>query len=129
MIYNTFNLFLETKINLNSSLLILTDQRYKISINEWLFNVRGTASVVAHEIGHAIGMDHDFGRRGTNDTRYDTRGNICTGIDGIMDYGRRSNVDKFTNCSKEDFKAWHNRVIQTYGVFCLTCGMYTILNL
>ena len=67
-------------------------------------------------------MSHDFGNGGTNDIRYDSQGNRCTGINGVMDYGVRNAVDKWTTCSKEDFAAFYNRMIQTYGSFCLTCG-------
>ena len=45
-----------------------------------------------------------------------------------MDYGSRSSVDKFTTCSKEDFDAFYNRMIETYGSFCFTSGkMWYIL--
>ena len=98
------------------------DQRYKISINEWYNDVAQSAGVLAHEVGHALGMYHDFGSGGTSDIKYDSNGNRCTGINGLMDYGARSSVDKFTTCSREDFVRWYQRVINTYGEFCLACG-------
>ena len=110
--------FLSLQINVA---FCLSDQRYKISINEWYNNVADSAGVLAHEIGHALGMYHDFGQT-TSDIRYDSNGNRCTGLNGLMDYGSRSSVDKFTTCSKEDFTTWYRRVINTYGSFCLTCG-------
>lgn len=104
------------------NILLISDQRYKTSINEWYNNVHDSAGVLAHEMGHALGMYHDFGSGGTSDIKYDSNGNACTRINGLMDYGSRSRVDKFTTCSREDFAAWYTRVMGTYGSFCLTCG-------
>jgi|688.fasta_scaffold1927917_1 hypothetical protein len=40
---------------------------------------------MAHEIGHNLGMDHDFsGSPGT--PRFDSKGATCTKIQGVMDY-------------------------------------------
>ena len=103
---------------------IILDQKYKISINEWYNNLADSAGVLAHEVGHALGMQHDFGSGGTSDVRYDSQGNRCTGINGLMDYGARSSVDKFSSCSKEDFRTWYNQVVQTYGSFCLACSKF-----
>ena len=98
-----------------------TDQKYKVSISEWYKSLASTSGVLAHEIGHAIGLQHDFGSGGLSDTRYDSQGNACTGINGVMDYGSLGSVNKFSTCSKEDFAAFYSRVTQTYGSFCLSC--------
>ena len=94
---------------------------------EWWFDVAHTASALAHEMAHALGMNHDFGPGGLNDKKYDSLGNLCTGINGVLDYRTRSKVDKFSTCSKEEFARWYNRVITTYGSFCLgssTCSKF-----
>ena len=82
-----------------------------------------TASVFAHELGHALGIEHDF-IDSTRDDRFDKNGVKCTGINGLMDYGARSSVNKFTTCSKEDFRDYYNHVLDTYKSFCLSCGKH-----
>ena len=44
---------------------------------------------MAHEIGHNMGMAHDFDQTKGNseDPRFDSKGKKCTGLGGIMDYG------------------------------------------
>ena len=95
-----------------------SDQRYKTSINEYYNSLEESAGVLAHEIGHGLGISHDFTSSGDN--RYDRNGVICTGINGVMDYGSRISLDKFTSCSKEDFKDFYNYMLQAHhGIFCL----------
>ena len=104
--------------------IFVLDQRYKTSITEWYNNLADTAGVFAHELGHALGMDHDFTSSGAD--RFDRNGVKCTDINGLMDYGARSSVDKFSTCSKQDYRDYYNRVLQTYNnEFCLTCGKYS----
>ena len=75
---------------------------------------------MAHEIGHALGIIHD---RLTNEpNRTDRQGNRCYGIHGLMDDGSRSEVDKFSPCSKQDFRDFFNLMDWLYtGEFCMEC--------
>ena len=76
----------------------------------YIYNFRGnilSSQVIAHEIGHNLGMYHDFGAS-TSTHRYDSNGNDCTGIGGYMDYV--SNPNKWSTCSVEDYTTYYNRV-------------------
>ena len=75
----------------------------------------------AHELGHALGMEHDFNQDGSD--RFDRQNVKCTDINGVMDYGSVSSVNKWSTCSKQDYRDYYNRALQTYNNdFCLTCG-------
>ena len=102
---------------------------FKVSISEWHSTVKETAVVFAHEIGHAIGMKHDFVKNGDqHEFRFDSKGKLCTGTRGIMDYGNKAITDKFTSCSREDFDAWYNYCMTEYGSFCLDCKSRFVIN-
>ena len=70
--------------------------------------------IVAHEIGHNLGMYHDFGDGGTSDNRVSSKGESCTGVGGYMDY--IPNPNKWSPCSVEDFTNYFNLV----EPWCLT---------
>ena len=52
-------------------------------------------------------MYHDFGAS-TSTNKYDSNGNLCTGIGGYMDYV--SNPNKWSTCSVEDYTTYYNSV-------------------
>jgi len=73
---------------------------FSANINELFttFNTElRTAKVFAHELGHNLGMEHDFARKhgGSN--------GACNGA-GLMSYG--SPPDKWSQCSNADFTEW-----------------------
>ena len=96
-------------------------------------NSQITGRIVAHYIAHALGIKLDYnklpagtdppGFRGQSD-RYDSNGNSCSNISGLMDDEYLNDVHKFTTCSREDYKAYYNRVLETYGTFCLDCSKF-----
>merc|ERR1740123_2700657 len=74
-------------------------------------NVLATSEVVAHEMGHNMGMLHDF------DDEHGGSGGSCDGT-GIMSYGSAPNV--WSTCSKADFLALYNDIIDSSSLnWCL----------
>ena len=72
---------------------------------------------MAHEMGHNMGMLHDF------DEDHGGSGGPCDGT-GIMSYGSAPNV--WSTCSKADFLALYNQVIASSSwSWCLTGMLYT----
>jgi len=59
-----------------------------------------------------MGMDHDFGDD-PKIKRTDSKGNTCSGVDGIMDYVGKYN--QWSTCSFEDITKYINSVTP----FCL----------
>ena len=106
-------------------------------IIEYIGDVAETGSMLARHIGSSFGLRNDFGSGGKDDNRNDDSGFSCTGINGLMDYywcdgffscllGWRDwhDIDKFTQCSKEDLQDFYDRTVQTHNSFCLTCGKH-----
>jgi len=81
-------------------------QFYRSNINEWFHTDTIAAQIIAHEMGHNLGMYHDFnGRPGSN--RY-YNGQLCTNIGGYMDYTRTPT--RWSPCSVGDFNRYHSWV-------------------
>ena len=73
---------------------------YRTSINEKRENAVATAEVVAHEMGHNLGMLHDF------DEQNGGENGACNG-EGLMSYG---NVpQKWSSCSQANYLAHYNQ--------------------
>ena len=74
---------------------------HKTSINEKGGTAVATAETVAHEMGHNLGMLHDF------DDEHGGDSSPCNG-QGLMSYGTKP--QQWSTCSKADYLARYNQV-------------------
>ena len=107
----------------------ISDQKLKVSISEWHTNNQITGRIVAHHLAHALGIKLDYNNPSSEPPaldgsidRFDSEGNSCTNISGLMDKEYKTDVDRFTTCSKDDYKEYYNQVLDAHGKFCLDCG-------
>ena len=74
---------------------------WKVSISEKQESILATAEIVAHEMGHNMGMSHDF------DDKHGGSDGPCKGK-GLMSYGEYAK--EWSSCSKADYLARYNKV-------------------
>ena len=74
---------------------------------------------MCHELGHNLGMFHDFLDPYTNPkvNRIDSKGVVCTNKYGVMDY--YNPVQIWTTCSVEAFTNTYNNILTGQGSYCL----------
>jgi hypothetical protein len=80
----------------------------RASFNEWRNTPVETAMVVAHEMGHNLGMSHDF------DDKHGGDDSACNG-QGIMSYGDAPS--QWSDCSVSDFAGYYE--MKDWGSECL----------
>lgn len=85
-----------------------TDTDRRNSINAIHGGILGTSMTVAHEVGHNLGMAHDFVKK--NNPRY-FKGESCD-HKGLMSYGSKPHV--WSKCSRNDLMAIYNFYL-SYG--------------
>jgi len=81
---------------------------WKTSINEWRPESVSFGGLVAHEVGHNLGMKHDF------DEKHGGQSSSCNQDNHIMAYG--NSKEKWSTCSKSDFEA---RYLQVKNNWCM----------
>ena len=97
---------------------LFVDQKWKVSMIETHTGLVETAFTWAHEIGHAMNMQHDFLSYPSFEPRKDKDGKSCTKVSGIMDYSAQR-PSLWTSCSKEDLTKLYNYEMDHFGKFCL----------
>jgi len=95
------------------------DNRGATSLTKWQNNILITSQTLTHELAHNLGVGHDFEPNKTGRTRTCGPGKWESG-GGLMNYGRPRKTE-WSQCSREDFSNYYERVLQSRG-FCLQSG-------
>jgi len=101
---------------------------HKWSVNEYAKRVSDFGETVAHELGHNLGLNHDF--------EQEDKSCNCQGIMSYAgQYGCPHNLPpKWSTCSKADFNKQYNKVVDS-GKWCMaaletapSCSMSKLCN-
>jgi len=89
---------------------------FMMSINEWTENKNSFGTLIAHEVGHNIGIAHDFDKKHGGNGQPNS-GSSCEKNINIMSYG--SSRQKWSECSKKDFAAHYFFLKKHHVPWCL----------